>query len=126
MELPQNLFYSKDHEWLKIEDNVGTIGITDFAQSELSDIVYVDVNSLGKTLDGNAIFGTIEAAKAASDLFLPVPATIEKFNENLNNHPELVNKDPYGEGWIVKVKLQVPVDTSHLLTAEQYQALTRN
>jgi glycine cleavage system H protein len=124
MTFPENLHYTKEHEWMKIEDgDVAIIGITEFAQRELGDIVYVEVETVGKTLAANEVFGTVEAVKTVSDLFLPVDATILEVNPALGNAPELVNSDPYGEGWMVKVKLSNIADLQNLLTAEAYTAI---
>ncbi len=124
MTFPENLHYTKEHEWMKIEDgDVAIIGITEFAQRELGDIVYVEVETVGKSLAANEVFGTVEAVKTVSDLFLPVAATILEVNPALGNAPELVNSDPYGEGWMVKVKLNNVTDLETLLTAEAYTAI---
>lgn len=122
MNFPAELHYTKDHEWLSLEGNIATVGITDFAQRELGDIVYVDVDTVGKDVEANAVFGTVEAVKTVSDLFLPVAGKIVELNAALTNHPELVNTDPYGEGWIVKVEVADPSDVSTLLTAEAYSS----
>ncbi|QOR73513.1 glycine cleavage system protein GcvH [Cruoricaptor ignavus] len=123
MNTPAELKYTKDHEWVKIEGDTATIGITDFAQSELGDIVFVDVDSLEEELSEGEVFGSVEAVKTVSDLFLPVSGTVVEFNEKLEEQPELVNSDPYGEGWIIKVRLAEDADQSGLLSAEDYQAL---
>lgn len=123
MAFPTELKYTKDHEWLRIEGGTATIGITDFAQSELGDIVYVDINTLGEELEAGGVFGTVEAVKTVSDLFLPVAAKIEEVNPKLDSNPELVNSDPFGEGWMVRVTLKDPSDTSGLLDAEAYEKL---
>lgn len=120
MNFPSELLYTQDHEWVRIEGDVATIGVTDYAQSELGDIVFIDVNSVGKSLDALAVFGTVEAVKTVSDLFMPVAGEVIEVNPNLNDHPESVNQDPYGEGWLVKVRVGAGVDTSHLLTQEAY------
>ena len=122
MNIPENLLYTKDHEWVKVEGDTATIGITDFAQSELGDIVYVEVEVVGDSLDAEEVFGTVEAVKTVSDLFLPLAGEVTEFNEELESSPELVNEDPYGKGWMVKVKLS-DTDTSSLLSAEQYKEL---
>ncbi len=122
MQFPENLKYTKDHEWILVEGNTATIGITDFAQHELGDIVYVDINSTGKTLSKEEVFGTIEAVKTVSDLFMPVSGTVTKINEELNNNPEAVNKDPYGEGWIIKLTLSNPVEVDNLMNAADYKS----
>ncbi len=123
MNTPSHLKYSKDHEWILVDGDTALVGITDFAQSQLGDIVFLDVTTVGETLDKEAVFGTVEAVKTVSDIFLPVAAEILEFNEALNDAPEAVNKDPYGEGWIVKIKVKNPVQLNDLLTAEQYRAL---
>ncbi|MFA5971231.1 MAG: glycine cleavage system protein GcvH [Lentimicrobiaceae bacterium] len=123
MNIPENLYYTNDHEWIKVEGNTGVVGITDFAQHQLGDIVFVDVASVGETLSEGETFGTIEAVKTVSDLFIPVGAEIIEFNDALNNEPELINKDPYGAGWIVKVTIADATKLSALLNAEQYKAL---
>jgi glycine cleavage system H protein len=123
MSYPNNLRYTKDHEWIKLDGNVATIGITDFAQRELGDIVYVEVETIGKALPANAVFGTVEAVKTVSDLFLPVSGTVNELNPALGNAPELVNNDPYGEGWMVKVTVDNPADVDSLLDAAAYEAM---
>ncbi len=122
MNFPSNLRYTKDHEWVSIADNVATIGITDFAQRELGDIVYVDIDTVGKELDAEAIFGTVEAVKTVSDLFLPLAGKILEINPALNNKPELVNTDPYGQGWMIKLSVTDPAAFDQLLSAEAYSA----
>ena len=121
MSYPNNLRYTKDHEWVSLEGNVATIGITDFAQRELGDIVYVEVETIGKALEAGAVFGTVEAVKTVSDLFLPVSGTVNELNPALANAPELINNDPYGEGWMIKVEVQGSTDS--LLSAAQYREL---
>ncbi|MFN3272788.1 MAG: glycine cleavage system protein GcvH [Cloacibacterium caeni] len=123
MNTPSELKYTKDHEWVKLEGNVATVGITDFAQSELGDIVFVDVDTVDDDLNAGEVFGSVEAVKTVSDLYLPVSGKVIEFNEELEGEPELVNTDPYGKGWIVKVELSEGADLSELLTAEQYQEL---
>jgi len=123
MNIPENLYYTSDHEWIKVEGNTGTVGVTDFAQHQLGDIVFVDVTSVGETLAEGDTFGTIEAVKTVSDLFLPVAGEVTEFNEALNDEPELINKDPYQAGWIVKVNITDTAKLAELLTAEQYKAL---
>ena len=123
MNIPANLKYTKDHEWVSIDGDVATIGITDFAQSELGDIVYVELETLDQTLAQDEVFGTVEAVKTVSDLFLPMSGEIIEFNEDLERNPETVNSDPYGKGWMVKIKMTNPSDTSSLLNAEKYSAL---
>ncbi len=123
MNFPANLRYTKDHEWVSLEGNVATIGITDFAQRELGDIVYVEVETIGKALEAGAIFGTVEAVKTVSDLFLPVSGTITELNPALAGAPEAVNNDPYGEGWMVKMTVNEPADVAALLDAAGYEAV---
>ena len=123
MNIPANLKYTKDHEWISIDGNVATVGITDFAQHELGDIVFVDVNTNGKSLAAEEIFGTVEAVKTVSDLFLPVKGTITEFNAALESSPELVNSDPYGEGWMIKMTVDNIADIDQLMSAEAYNAL---
>lgn len=120
MNFPPNLKYTKDHEWIKLDGNIATIGITDFAQRELGDIVYVDINTVGKSLGAEEVFGTVEAVKTVSDLFLPVAGTIKEVNPALEKQPELVNNDPYNEGWMVKVEISNPSDVDQLMDAEAY------
>jgi glycine cleavage system H protein len=122
MNIPSELLYTKDHEWVRIEGDTVFIGITDFAQGELGDIVYVEVSSEGEEVSAGEIFGTVEAVKTTSDLFMPVSGKIVAFNSLLNNAPELVNKDPYGEGWIIKAQL-TDSDRSHLMDSDAYKAL---
>lgn len=123
MSYPDNLRYTKDHEWISLEGNVATIGITDFAQRELGDIVYVEVESIGKPLEAGAVFGTVEAVKTVSDLFLPVSGSVIELNPALANAPELVNTDPYGEGWMVKMTVDNIADVEALLSAAAYEAV---
>lgn len=123
MNIPADLKYTKDHEWVKIEGDTATVGITDFAQKELGDIVYVEVETLDQTLDKDEVFGTVEAVKTVSDLFLPMSGEIIEFNESLETAPETVNSDPYGAGWMVKIKLSDASEESSLLTSEQYKEL---
>lgn len=123
MNIPQDLKYTKDHEWVRIEGDQATVGITDFAQNELGDIVYVEVETEGETLSREAVFGTVEAVKTVSDLFLPLSGEIIAFNNQLEDTPELVNDDPYGDGWIVKIKLNNLSEMDELLSDEGYQAL---
>jgi len=120
---PAELKYTKDHEWIKLEGNIATIGITDFAQHELGDIVYVDINTVGDQLDANAIFGTVEAVKTVSDLFLPVAGKVLEVNAELEKEPELVNNDPYGKGWMIKLEVSTPADVDALLDAAAYESL---
>ena len=123
MNIPAELKYTKDHEWVLIDGDVATVGITDFAQGELGDIVYVEVETLDETLDMEAVFGTVEAVKTVSDLFLPVSGEIIEFNDTLEGEPELVNSDPYGAGWMIKIKISDESQLEHLLSAEDYAAL---
>ena len=122
MNFPGNLRYTKDHEWVSLEGNVATIGITDFAQRELGDIVYIDISAKGKTLSAEEVFGTVEAVKTVSDLFLPVAGTITELNPILDAQPEMVNTDPYGQGWIIKMTVTDVSDFEKLMTAEAYTA----
>lgn len=123
MNFPSNLRYTKDHEWILLEGNIATIGITEFAQRELGDIVFVDISTVGKTMEAEEVFGTVEAVKTVSDLFLPVAGTINEVNQDLEGEPELVNSDPYGDGWMVKMTVKNPADVNALLDAAAYQAL---
>jgi glycine cleavage system H protein len=123
MNIPSNLKYTKDHEWVSMEGDIATIGITDFAQKELGDIVYVEVETLDQTLEKDEVFGTVEAVKTVSDLFLPVAGEIIEFNDALESNPESVNTDPYGNGWMVKVKVAVLSDVDELLDSDAYKAL---
>ena len=123
MNFPANLRYTKDHEWISMNGNVATIGITDFAQRELGDIVYVEVDTIGKTLQAGEVFGTVEAVKTVSDLYLPVEGTINELNPALANSPELVNTDPYGQGWMIKMTVTNPADVTTLLDAAAYEAI---
>jgi len=123
MNFPENLKYTKDHEWVLIEGNTAIVGITDFAQSELGDIVYVEVETLDETLDKEEVFGTVEAVKTVSDLFIPLSGTIESFNEELDQNPELVNSDPYGAGWMIKMNIGNPDEVDELLDVDAYKAL---
>jgi glycine cleavage system H protein len=123
MNIPSNLKYTKDHEWVLINGDIATVGITDFAQKELGDIVYVEVETLDQTLDKDEVFGTVEAVKTVSDLFLPLSGEIIEFNEDLEVNPEHVNSDPYGKGWMIKVKIANPGEADDLLSGEDYKAL---
>jgi glycine cleavage system H protein len=123
MNIPANLKYTKDHEWISLEGDVATIGITDFAQKELGDIVYVEVETLDQTLEAEEVFGTVEAVKTVSDLFLPLAGEIIEFNEELERNPETVNSDPYGKGWMIKVKVSDTADFEALLSADAYKEL---
>lgn len=123
MNFPADVRYTKDHEWIRLEGNVATIGITDFAQHELGDIVYVDINTTGKSLAAEDVFGTVEAVKTVSDLFLPVAGTITELNALLEKQPELVNTDPYGDGWMIKLTVADIATVEALMTSEEYKAL---
>ena len=123
MNFPENLRYTKDHEWVKIDGDEATVGITDFAQRELGDIVYVEIESVGKELKAGEIFGTVEAVKTVSDLYLPLSGSVSEVNPNLNSNPEAVNSDPYGEGWMIKMKVSNPTELDGLLSSEAYQKL---
>jgi glycine cleavage system H protein len=123
MNFPQNLKYTKDHEWILLKGDTGTIGITEFAQNELGDIVFIEVETVGESLGKEEAFGTIEAVKTVSDMFMPVSGEVLEYNESLNDNPELVNKDPYGEGWIVKIKISDPSELDDLLDSGQYSQL---
>ena len=123
MNIPSELKYTKDHEWISLDGNIATVGITDFAQRELGDIVYVEVETIGETLSADEVFGTVEAVKTVSDLFLPVSGEIIEFNESLEDTPEEVNLDPYSKGWMIKMKVSNIDDLSALLNAEQYKEL---
>lgn len=123
MNIPENLLYTKDHEWLRIEGENGIIGITDFAQSELGDVVFIEIETLGETLAKEEVFGTIEAVKTVSDMFMPVSGEILEMNSALEETPDLVNKDPYGKGWMIKIRLTNPTEVNALLNAVKYQAL---
>ena len=123
MQFPADLRYTKDHEWIKLEGKTATIGITDFAQGELGDIVFIDINTVGSTLAAEAIFGTVEAVKTVSDLFLPIAGTVLEVNPALSAQPELVNTDAYGEGWMIKMTVSNPADVDALLTSEAYAQL---
>lgn len=123
MNIPQDLKYTKDHEWIKIEGTTATIGITDFAQNELGDIVYVDITSVGQDINQHEVFGTVEAVKTVSDLYMPVSGKVTEFNKSLEGGPEKVNRDPYGEGWMVKVSISNAAEFNDLLSADQYKEL---
>ena len=123
MNIPSELKYTKDHEWISVEGDIATVGITDFAQRELGDIVYVEVETIGETLSADEVFGTVEAVKTVSDLFLPVAGEILEFNESLEDNPEKVNSDPYSSGWMIKMKVSNINDISSLLNSNQYQEL---
>ncbi len=123
MQIPLNLKYTKDHEWISIDEKIATVGITDFAQRELGDIVYVEVETVGESLNTDDIFGTVEAVKTVSDLFLPIAGKIIEFNESLDNTPEDVNNDPYGNGWMIKIEIDDVNKANNLLSAQQYKEL---
>ncbi|HAR20317.1 MAG TPA: glycine cleavage system protein GcvH [Cytophagales bacterium] len=123
MTFPAELKYTKEHEWIKLEGDTATIGITDFAQKELGDIVFIDINSVGQEIEKDQVFGTVEAVKTVSDLFIPVSAVVLEVNDTLNNRPELVNSDPYGEGWIIKAKVKNHADVDALLSVDAYKEL---
>lgn len=123
MNIPSDLKYTKDHEWVKIDNDIATVGITDFAQGELGDIVYIDVETLGEELDQDTVFGTVEAVKTVSDLFLPLSGEITELNEELEDDPELVNTDPYGKGWMVKIRMSDVAQIEGLLSADDYKNL---
>ena len=123
MNFPSNLKYTKDHEWISLEGDIATVGITDFAQREVGDIVYVEVETVGKVMTAGEVFGTVEAVKTVSDLFLPVSGTILELNAELAGAPELVNNDPYGKGWMIKMKLSNPADTNALMDAKAYEKM---
>jgi len=123
MNFPENLKYTKDHEWIRVEGDTGTVGISDHAQGELGDVVFVELPAVGKVVKAHETFGTIEAVKAVSDLYAPVSGTVTEVNKDLGSTPEIVNKDPYGKGWMVKVKLSNPAELSELLDAAAYMAL---
>jgi glycine cleavage system H protein len=123
MNVPANLLYTKDHEWLRVEGDFGYIGVTDFAQGELGDIVFLEIETLGETLKKEEVFGTIEAVKTVSDMFMPVGGEILEVNPAIEESPDVVNKDPYGKGWMVKIKISDPKELEMLLSAERYQEL---
>jgi glycine cleavage system H protein len=123
MNFPENLHYTKDHEWIKVDGDTATIGITDFAQSELGDIVYIDIETIGQNLAAESVFGTVEAVKTVSDLFLPLSGTILEKNSKLDGQPELVNQDPYGDGWMIKMKIEDLSEIKHLMDQAAYQNL---
>jgi glycine cleavage system H protein len=123
MNIPANLKFTKDHEWVSIDGDIATVGITDFAQKELGDIVYVEVESLDQTLAQDAVFGTVEAVKTVSDLFLPLSGEVIEFNEKLETNPEFVNADPYGKGWMIKIKIANADEVNNLLTSDAYKTL---
>ncbi len=126
MNIPADLKYTKDHEWVKIDNEIATVGITDFAQGELGDIVYIEVDSIGENLESESVFGTVEAVKTVSDLFMPLSGEIIEFNLELESRPELVNEDPYDSGWMIKIKLSDLKSVSNLLDSKQYKDLVSN
>lgn len=126
MNIPENLKYTKDHEWVLIENNIATVGITDFAQGELGDIVYVEVDTLDETVASEAVFGTVEAVKTVSDLFAPLSGKIISFNDALTDTPELVNSDPYGQGWMVKIEIENRDEIENLLNAKAYASIAQS
>lgn len=121
MNVPKELKYTKDHEWLSLDGEVATVGVTDFAQSELGDIVYVEVETLDETLEKEEVFGTVEAVKTVSDLFMPISGEVIEFNEKLETNPEVVNEDPYGEGWMIKIRVSDENELNELLSSDEYQ-----
>ncbi len=123
MNIPEGLKYTKDHEWIKVDGTTATVGITDFAQGELGDIVYVDISSVGKEISQHEVFGTVEAVKTVSDLFMPISGKVVEFNKGLDSAPEKVNGDPYGDGWMVKIELRDAKEVAELLSAAQYKEL---
>ena len=126
MNIPKELKYTEEHEWIRIDGNTATIGITDFAQGELGDIVYIDIDSIGNDLDGNEIFGTIEAVKTVSDLFMPIKGKVLEINSDIESTPEIVNEDPYGRGWIIKIEIPEDQDISNLLSDDEYRNMIDN
>jgi glycine cleavage system H protein len=123
MNVPEDLLYTKDHEWIRIEGDTGYVGVTDFAQGELGDIVFIEIETVGETLNKEDVFGSIEAVKTVSDMFMPVSGEILEMNPSLDDSPDVVNKDPYGKGWMVKLKLTNPSEISQLLSPEKYKVL---
>ena len=126
MNIPKELKYTEEHEWIRIDGNTATIGITDFAQGELGDIVYIDIDSIGNDLDDNEIFGTVEAVKTVSDLFMPIKGKVLEINSDIESTPEIVNEDPYGKGWIIKIEIPEEQDISNLLSDEEYRNMIDN
>lgn len=126
MNIPEDLKYTEEHEWIKIDGNVAIIGITDFAQGELGDIVYIDIDSIGNELDVNEIFGTVEAVKTVSDLFMPIKGKVLEINSNIESTPEIVNEDPYGKGWIIKIEVSDNQNISNLLSSDDYKNMIDN
>ncbi|TVR73544.1 MAG: glycine cleavage system protein GcvH [Marinilabiliales bacterium] len=123
MEIPVELKYTKDHEWVKVENGVAVVGITEFAQGELGDIVFIEIETQGDTLDKDEVFGTIEAVKTVSDMFMPVSGEVDEVNSKLAETPDIINKDPYGEGWMIRIRMSDPSQVDSLLTADQYRGL---
>ena len=123
MNIPANLKYTKDHEWIRIEGETGYVGVTDFAQGELGDVVFVEIETVGETLKKEEVFGTIEAVKTVSDMFMPVSGEILEMNKDIEDTPDVVNKDPYGKGWMIKIRITYPAEINDLLTPEKYKAL---
>ena len=126
MNLPKELKYTKEHEWIKVDGNIATIGITDFAQGELGDIVYIEIDSIGNELNVSEIFGTVEAVKTVSDLFMPIKGTVIEINSNIESTPEIVNEDPYDKGWIIKIEISENRDIENLLSADDYRKMIDN
>ena len=126
MNIPSNLLYSNDHEWVRLDEDIATIGITDFAQQELGDIVYIEIETVGDSLEKEQVFGTVEAVKTVSDLFMPISGEVLEFNSALEDSPETVNYEPYESGWIIKIKIDNPSQLKHLLSAEQYKQLIQS
>lgn len=126
MNIPSDLLYSNDHEWVKLDEDIATIGITDFAQQELGDIVYIEIETVGDNLQKEQVFGTVEAVKTVSDLFMPISGEVLEFNTALEDTPETVNNEPYESGWIIKIKIENPSQLKHLLSAEQYKQLIQS
>ena len=126
MNIPSDLLYSNDHEWVKLEEDIATIGITDFAQQELGDIVYIEIETVGDNLQKEQVFGTVEAVKTVSDLFMPISGEVIEFNTALEDTPETVNNEPYDSGWIIKIKIDSPSQLKHLLSANQYKQLIQS
>ena len=126
MNIPSDLLYSNDHEWVKLEEDIATIGITDFAQQELGDIVYIEIETIGDNLQKEQVFGTVEAVKTVSDLFMPISGEVLEFNTALEDAPETVNNEPYDSGWIIKIKIDNPSQLKHLLSAKQYKQLIQS
>jgi glycine cleavage system H protein len=123
MNFPDNLKYTKDHEWISVDGDIATVGITDFAQKELGDIVYLDINTIGDTIEAESVFGTVEAVKTVSDLFMPIKGEVLEVNSKLDANPELVNSDPYGDGWLVKIKISNAADVAGLLSVADYKGV---